>query len=97
VFKVVDNKAARVKVETGQRRDAKVEVTSGLKTGDVVVTAGQLKLRDGAPVTVIAAQPAKDSSAQTVPPADARGAVDVGSANAKPVKAEAQTPRRPKS
>jgi len=92
VYKVVDSKASRVKVETGQRRDAKVEVVSGLKPGDVVVTAGQLKLREGAPVTVVAAP-----GAQAVPPADSRGAVDVGGANATPVKAEAQAARRPKS
>jgi len=47
VFRVEDAKAVRVKVETGQRRDGKVEVLSGLERGDVVVTAGQFKLRDG--------------------------------------------------
>ena len=31
----------------GQRRDGKVEIVSGLAGGDMVVTAGQLKLRDG--------------------------------------------------
>ena len=51
VFEVVDNKAVRVKIETGQRRDGEVEVINGLKPGDVVVTAGQLKIRDGSPVT----------------------------------------------
>ena len=53
VFRVVDGKVARVKVEIGQRRDGKVEITKGLGAGDVVVTAGQLKLRDGMPVTII--------------------------------------------
>jgi membrane fusion protein (multidrug efflux system) len=47
VFQVVNSKAVRVKVETGQRRDGKVEVLRGLDKDDVVVTAGQLKLRDG--------------------------------------------------
>lgn len=47
VYRVEDAKAVRVKVETGQRRDGKVEVLSGLERGDVVVTAGQFKLRDG--------------------------------------------------
>ena len=50
VFKVADGKATRAKVETGQRRDARVEITKGVDAGDVVVTAGQLKLRDGMPV-----------------------------------------------
>jgi membrane fusion protein (multidrug efflux system) len=53
VFRVVDGKVARVRVEIGQRRDAKVEILKGLAANDVVVTAGQLKLRDGMPVTVI--------------------------------------------
>ena len=47
VFRIEASKAVRVKVETGQRRDGKVEILSGLKKDDLVVTAGQLKLRDG--------------------------------------------------
>jgi membrane fusion protein (multidrug efflux system) len=52
VFKVVDGKAVRTKVAVGQRRDGKVEVVSGVAAGDVVVSAGQLKLRDGVPVAI---------------------------------------------
>jgi membrane fusion protein (multidrug efflux system) len=52
VFRVTADKAARVKVKTGLRRDAQVEITAGLQAGDVVVTAGQLKLRDGAAVRI---------------------------------------------
>ena len=55
VFRVVDGKVARVRVEIGQRREAKVEILKGLAANDVVVTAGQLKLRDGMAVTVIGA------------------------------------------
>ncbi len=70
VFKVVDGKAQRVKVDIGQRRDAKVEIVQGLAAEDVVVTAGQLKLRDGTPVRVanggsssaVAGAPAKDEA-----------------------------------
>jgi membrane fusion protein (multidrug efflux system) len=58
VYRIVDGKAARVKVDIGQRRDAKVEVLKGLTASDVVVTAGQLKLRDGVPVTIVNAGPA---------------------------------------
>jgi len=50
-FKVVDGKAQRVQVKIGLRRNAKVEVTAGLRPGDDVVTAGQLKIRDGAAVS----------------------------------------------
>jgi membrane fusion protein, multidrug efflux system len=54
VFKVVDSKAQRVKIKTGLRKDGKVEVTEGLVDGDVVVTAGQIKLRgEGGDVRVI--------------------------------------------
>jgi membrane fusion protein (multidrug efflux system) len=57
VFRIQDGKAVRTKVEVGQRRDAKVEILSGVAKDDLVVTAGQLKLRDGAPVSVAAAAP----------------------------------------
>jgi membrane fusion protein, multidrug efflux system len=54
VFKVIDTKAQRVKIKTGLRKDGKVEVTEGLVDGDVVVTAGQIKLRgEGGDVRVI--------------------------------------------
>jgi membrane fusion protein (multidrug efflux system) len=53
VFRVADGKAERVKVEVGLRRDGKVEVVKGLAAGDVVVTAGQLKLRDGTRVAIV--------------------------------------------
>lgn len=58
VFKVADGKAAQTAVTLGGRRNAEVEIAEGLKPGDMVVTAGQLKIRDGAPVTVINAKPA---------------------------------------
>jgi membrane fusion protein (multidrug efflux system) len=59
VFKVVDGKASRVQVETGLRtmldQKAVVEVTKGLSPGDVVITAGQIKIRENnTPVTVLA-------------------------------------------
>jgi membrane fusion protein (multidrug efflux system) len=52
VYKVVEGKAARQKIEIGQRREGKVEVVNGLGVEDVVVTAGVMKLREGVPVTV---------------------------------------------
>lgn len=54
VFQVVDGKARRVEVRTGARRDTRVEIVDGLKSDDVVVTAGQLKLRDGLAVRTVA-------------------------------------------
>ena len=56
VYRLEDGKAKRVKVETGIRRDGKVEVLSGVAPGDLVVTAGQLRIsRDGMEVRVIEA------------------------------------------
>lgn len=55
VYRVEEGKARRVEVRTGLRRDAMVEVVEGLAPGAVVVTAGQLKLRDGAAVQVAGA------------------------------------------
>jgi membrane fusion protein (multidrug efflux system) len=52
LFKIVDGKANRIKVETGQRRDGKVEIVSGVAKEDTVVTAGQARLRDGIAVTL---------------------------------------------
>ncbi|TWA74342.1 membrane fusion protein (multidrug efflux system) [Azospirillum brasilense] len=58
VFKVVEGKAVQTTVMLGERRNAEVEITAGLQPGDVVVTAGQLKIRDGAPVMVVNNKPA---------------------------------------
>ncbi|GAA4258121.1 efflux RND transporter periplasmic adaptor subunit [Azospirillum formosense] len=58
VFKVVEGKAVQTTVTLGERRNAEVEITAGLQPGDVVVTAGQLKIRDGAPVMVVNNKPA---------------------------------------
>ncbi|MFM1991758.1 MAG: hypothetical protein RJA99_4715, partial [Pseudomonadota bacterium] len=53
-WKVVDGKGVRTKIAIGLRRDARVEVLDGLAVGDLVVTAGQLRLqRDGQEVRVI--------------------------------------------
>lgn len=53
VFRVLDGKAVRTVVKPGLRRNAQVEIVEGLTAGDEVVTAGQLKLRDGAPVRAL--------------------------------------------
>jgi len=70
VYKVVDGRAQRQKVDVGQRRDGQVEILDGLNTQDSVVTAGAIKLRDG--VAVIAKSPATPPApvgkAETAPP-----------------------------
>jgi len=88
VFRVVDGKATRTKVETGQRRDGRVEVLKGVAPGETIVTAGQLKLRDGVPVTFAAA--AKTAASGTPPKGSESGSA--------PAKADSAAPRTaPKS
>ena len=57
LFRVVDGKAEKVDVRLGVRRNGQVEIVSGVQAGDVVVTAGQLKLRPGTPVQAVSTQP----------------------------------------
>jgi membrane fusion protein (multidrug efflux system) len=61
VYKVVDGKAVRQKIDIGARREGKVEVVSGLSPEDVVVTAGVIKLREGLPVTIANSAPAPEA------------------------------------
>jgi len=53
VYRVIDGKAVQTRVEPGRRMDGKVEIKTGVNAGDSVVTAGQMKLRDGMPVAVL--------------------------------------------
>jgi len=53
VYAVVEGKAKAVPVKLGARLAGKVEVLEGLAAGDVVVTAGQMRLRDGAGVRAV--------------------------------------------
>jgi len=55
VFRVVDGKAALTKIQIGNRQPERVEIIQGLNATDTVVTEGQIKLRDGAPVMVMSA------------------------------------------
>ncbi len=50
VFRVEEGKARAVTVQLGVRRDGRVEILEGLALGDTVITAGQMKVRDGMPV-----------------------------------------------
>lgn len=68
VYKVSDGAAKLVPVTLGSRHPGLVEITSGLKAGDEVVVAGQLKLFDGAKVV---AKPAEAAAAAAAKPAAA--------------------------
>jgi membrane fusion protein (multidrug efflux system) len=56
VFKVVEGRAVMSQVSIGQRRAGQAEIVEGLAKGDVVVTGGQQKIRDGAPVQPVDAE-----------------------------------------
>ena len=53
VFKVVEGKAVRTEVNTGLRREGKVEIISGVTLEDAIVLEGQQKLQDGRPLTPV--------------------------------------------
>jgi membrane fusion protein (multidrug efflux system) len=55
VFVVKDGLAEKRLIHTGQRLVGSVQVTDGLAAGEVVVTEGTQKLRDGAEVRVVGA------------------------------------------
>jgi membrane fusion protein, multidrug efflux system len=65
VYVVQDGKASKRRIQTGQRRVGSVQVTEGLQSGELVVTEGTQKLRDGASVAVVdsAAAPKRAASA----------------------------------
>lgn len=49
--------AESVEVETGIRKDAQIQVLSGVKEGDTVITTGVLQIRTGAPVRISQIEP----------------------------------------
>ncbi len=59
VYRIVDGKAALAKVTIGRRLEGLVEIIEGLDANDTVVTGGQTKLFEGAPVMVITPAAAK--------------------------------------
>lgn len=66
-----DNVAKRVAVGVGAHRGGRVEITSGLRSGDTVVSAGTHKVTEGAPL-----QPAGPAVAE--PPREEAGTAPVG-------------------
>jgi len=66
VFVVKDGKATKRLVHTGQRRVGAVQVLDGLAAGELVVTEGTQKLRDGAAVQL------QEAAADSRAPASAR-------------------------
>jgi len=52
VLTVVDNVSVRSTVSTGMREGNEVEITHGVKEGDLVITAGGFRAPDGTEVTI---------------------------------------------
>jgi membrane fusion protein (multidrug efflux system) len=52
VFIVENDVASRREVKMGRRLSGKIEILEGLKVGEIVITAGQVPLHDGAQVRV---------------------------------------------
>lgn len=52
VYVVREERAHRVTVETGERTVGRVEILDGLEKGELVVTLGHQKIRDGARVSI---------------------------------------------
>ena len=57
VYRVENGRVVEEKVKLGERRDGSVEIVDGLDGAAVVVTAGQQRLRDGAEIEVVSADP----------------------------------------
>lgn len=53
VYLVVDNVAVKKTVSSGMRDGNEVEITNGVKDGDLVISAGQFNVHDGDEVTVV--------------------------------------------
>ena len=53
VYVLEDSTAARREVQAGARIDGMVEILSGIRPGEVAITAGQAGLQDGAVVRVV--------------------------------------------
>jgi membrane fusion protein (multidrug efflux system) len=58
VYVVEDGRSTRRAVTLGQRLPGRVAVTAGVAQGDLVITRGLQKARDGAPVKILSTEPA---------------------------------------
>lgn len=52
VWVIANGKAGRKRVLTGTKENGQVEITAGLRPGEIVVTSGQLKLGEGTAVKI---------------------------------------------
>jgi membrane fusion protein (multidrug efflux system) len=69
LYVIEDGKAALRPVQTGLRQDGRVEITSGVAPGDVVITAGVQKIGPGSAVMPINLAPPPPAAGQEKTPA----------------------------
>jgi membrane fusion protein (multidrug efflux system) len=74
VFVINDGKATRRIVETGTRTASQVQILSGLKVGDVLITSGLQQMRDGLSVSSNDDSPRKAAKSKQETSAVAAGA-----------------------
>lgn len=72
VFVVRDNNVQTVAVEVAYRANGMASIAKGLNVGDQVVTQGQQKLRDGAPIKIMETVNDKKTKVVPVPPAKSK-------------------------
>lgn len=65
VYTVADGRASLREVTHGVRKQGWVEILSGLSEGEVVITEGVIKIRDGAPVSTAAQVTSRQENADT--------------------------------
>ncbi|GAA6133390.1 efflux RND transporter periplasmic adaptor subunit [Oceaniserpentilla sp. 4NH20-0058] len=53
VMKVVNNKVEITPIEIGTRRKSEVEIITGINEGDIIITAGQMKVQPGVKVKAL--------------------------------------------
>jgi len=63
VFVADESTARRRTVETGQRRDGRIAVLSGLEAGESVIVRGLQQVRDGTPLTILEPEDAATAAA----------------------------------
>jgi membrane fusion protein (multidrug efflux system) len=61
VFQVIEGKAVKRRVTLGRRVPGLVEITHGISSGDLLITEGTHKVREGSPVEVVNRHAAEES------------------------------------
>ena len=66
IYKIDAGRAKKVFVKMGARTEGKVEILEGVSAQDRIITAGQIKIRDGMPVKIIPSSDVPVSESKTL-------------------------------